>query len=82
MSVQCPLTVTICGLSFTFVGWWCLPVAELSEAFNMFCNTSDKMLELCELGRVLRSAGKAPSESQLQDLTSECEKKGNCLLYI
>ncbi|KAL5007929.1 hypothetical protein ScPMuIL_013510 [Solemya velum] len=50
---------------------------ELKEAFNLFDKDGDGYITTKELGTVLRSLGKNPSESELRDMVHEIDVDGN-----
>ena len=50
--------------------------SELQEAFIMHCS-ADNTISLDKLGAVVRSIGRAPTESQLQTLQKEFESRGD-----
>lgn len=50
-------------------------IAELQEAFIMHCSP-DNTIATSKLGIVIRSIGRAPTESQLRTLITEFENRG------
>lgn len=54
---------------------------ELQEAFTMHCNP-DNTIPINKLGWVVRSIGRAPTESQLRTLITEFENRGKKTLTL
>nr|KAG5712288.1 hypothetical protein BaRGS_023867 [Batillaria attramentaria] len=54
---------------------------ELQEAFTMHC-APDNTIPTSKLGVVIRSIGRAPTESQLRTLTTEFENRGKRSLTL
>jgi calmodulin len=52
-------------------------IAEFKESFSLFDKDGDGTITTKELGTVMRSLGKNPTESELQDMINEVDADGN-----
>ncbi|KAK3578505.1 hypothetical protein CHS0354_007756 [Potamilus streckersoni] len=52
-------------------------IAEINEAFNMFDKDGDGKITTKELGEVMRSLGRDPTNAELEDMISEVDIDGN-----
>ena len=52
-------------------------IAEFKEAFSLFDKDGDGTITTKELGTVMRSLGKNPTEDELQSLVKQADADGN-----
>ncbi|KAI8988919.1 calmodulin [Pilobolus umbonatus] len=55
-------------------------IADYREAFSLFDKDGDGSITTKELGTVLRSIGKNPTEAELHDMVNEVDRDGNGLI--